>query len=183
MACFSAPPCAIWSAMQSSTPNREVAFLLAAGTPVRESGSMCATRALEFLVSKFRESSRRSPGLIPQNATAWASDLHRAPSARNFGPPHRRRLHSLPRVPLFHFRGTRDEEEAKEGERRTRRERNQGRISRALPRQSLPRDWQLICVTRSLFPIGINDIARARLPQRPGMGDGAATSFRKGEYK
>src|ERR1700722_1342934 len=60
--------------MQSSTANREVAFLLAAGTPVRESGSMCATRALEFLVSKFRESSRRSPGLIPQNATAWASD-------------------------------------------------------------------------------------------------------------
>src|ERR1700730_2462763 len=38
--------------------------------------------------------------------------LHRAPSARNSGPPHRRRFYSLPRDPLFHFRRARDEEGA-----------------------------------------------------------------------
>jgi two-component system, OmpR family, phosphate regulon sensor histidine kinase PhoR len=48
--------------------------------------------------------------------------LHRASGARNSRPPHRRRLHPLPRVPLFHFRGTRDEERANDGEPRARRE-------------------------------------------------------------
>src|SRR5260370_9763023 len=59
--------------MQSSTTNQEVASFLAAGTPVQGSGSMCTTRAPEFLVNRFRRSSRRSPGLMPHNATAWAS--------------------------------------------------------------------------------------------------------------
>jgi hypothetical protein len=38
------------------------------------------------------------------------------------------------------------------------------------------RDWQLICAKRFPFLIGMNHIARSRLPLRRGMGDGAATS-------
>ena len=39
------------------------------------------------------------------------------------------------------------------------------------------RDCQLICAKRFPFLIGMNDIARSRLPLRRGMGDGAAASF------
>jgi hypothetical protein len=39
------------------------------------------------------------------------------------------------------------------------------------------RDWQLICAKRFPFLIGINHIARSRLPPRRGMGEGAVTSF------
>src|SRR5258708_35482345 len=59
--------------MQSSTPNQVVVSFLAAGTPVFGFGSMCTTLALEFLVNRFRRYSRRSPGLMPHNATVWAS--------------------------------------------------------------------------------------------------------------
>jgi hypothetical protein len=36
---------------------------------------------------------------------------------------------------------------------------------------------------RGPFPIGMNHIARSRLPRRQEMGDAAATSFKKGEDK
>jgi hypothetical protein len=39
------------------------------------------------------------------------------------------------------------------------------------------RDWQLSCTKRFPFLIGMNHIARSRLPRRRGMGDGVATSF------
>jgi len=47
------------------------------------------------------------------------------------------------------------------------------------------RDWQLICAKRFPFPIGMNHIARSRLPQRRGMDDGAATVLvlKRGEDK
>jgi hypothetical protein len=48
---------------------------------------------------------------------------------------------------------------------------------------SAQRDWQLICAKRLPFPIGMNHIARSRLPQRRGVGDGVATLFKKGEDK
>jgi hypothetical protein len=64
----------IWSVMQSSTPSLEVGSFLAAGTPVRVFGSMCTTRALEFLANRCRGSSRLLPALKPHHVTAWASD-------------------------------------------------------------------------------------------------------------
>jgi hypothetical protein len=45
------------------------------------------------------------------------------------------------------------------------------------------RDWQLICAKGFPFLIGMNHIARSRLPPRRGAGDRAATSFKKGEGK
>jgi hypothetical protein len=48
---------------------------------------------------------------------------------------------------------------------------------------SAQRDWQLVCVIRFPFPIGMNHIARSRLPQHRAVGDVAATLFKKGEDK
>src|ERR1700756_1537677 len=161
--------------MRSSTPNREVASLLAAGAPVRKSGSTCTTPALVFPSNKFRGSSKRSLGLKPQSATVSAS------VSSSCG----RRSESwviastLPQLPVaglaFPFsshdpKGVQTKLYAAQGEKRRAigrksREHSPGAIPLAHFRKETP------------FPTGMNDIDRSRLLQRRGMGEGAVLRF------
>lgn len=61
------------------------------------------TPALESSANKFRGYSKRSLGLMAHSVTVSHRSL-RAAGAPNFGPSHRRCLHSMPRVSLFDLR-------------------------------------------------------------------------------
>jgi hypothetical protein len=49
------------------------AYCSVAGAPARKFGPTCTTRALESPTSKYRESSKRSSGLMPHSARVSAS--------------------------------------------------------------------------------------------------------------